>query len=49
MRKLIIGTLAAASLLSAVSAASAGYWTQTIYGPVYVPTCIYGPLAPICG
>jgi len=37
MRKAIIATLAATSLLAAVSAAHAGYW----WGGVYYPTCIW--------
>jgi hypothetical protein len=41
MRKLIIATLAAASLLTAVSAANAGYYVPTWNGWVYVPTCFY--------
>jgi hypothetical protein len=47
MRKLIIATLATASLLPAVSAASAGYWTFGPYGAVYVPTCDFYLL--VCG
>jgi len=52
MRKLIIADFAAASLLTAVSAANAGYWAQTVYGPVYQPiwSCffnVYGQY--VCG
>jgi hypothetical protein len=32
-----------------MSAANAGYWTPGWYGPVYVPTCVYGPFGPVCG
>jgi hypothetical protein len=41
MRKLIIAAVAAASLLTAASAANAGYWIQTVYGPQYIVTCGY--------
>ena len=45
MRKLIIAALAAASLLTAVSAANAGYfvpiWNGYYYVQTYVPTCGY--------
>jgi len=41
MRKLVIASIAAASLLSAVTAANAGYWIHNGFGPIYVPTCGY--------
>jgi hypothetical protein len=49
MRKFIISAVAAASLLTAASAANAGYWTPGFYGPVYVPTCVYSVYGPVCG
>jgi hypothetical protein len=49
MRKIIIATLAAASLFGAISAANAGYWVNGFYGPVYVPTCYFGPYGYVCG
>ena len=50
MRKLILSALAVTTLLAAAaSSANAGYWSPGIYGPVYVPTCIYGPYGPVCG
>src|SRR5664280_1135197 len=41
MRKLILSALAATALLTAASAANAGYWAPGPFGPVYVPTCVY--------
>ncbi|WP_439365273.1 hypothetical protein ACNJYD_02775 [Bradyrhizobium sp. DASA03005] len=45
MRKILIATLTAASLLSLATAANAGYWLP---GP-YVPTCIFTIYGPVCG
>jgi hypothetical protein len=46
MRKIIIATLAAASLFGAVSAANAGYWVNGYY----IPTCYFSPYyGYICG
>ena len=50
MRKLILSALAATALLAAAaSSANAGYWVPGVYGPVYVPTCVYGPYGSYCG
>jgi hypothetical protein len=52
MRKLIAAAIAAASLLTAVSAANAGYWVQTVYGPMYQPTwsCLFNAYGQyVCG
>ena len=50
MRKLIIASIAAASLLAGVSAASAGYWVNNGYGLIYVPTCGFNYFgAYVCG
>jgi hypothetical protein len=43
MRKLIIAAVAAASLLTAASAANAGYWVWTFAGWQYVCTWGYDP------
>jgi hypothetical protein len=43
MRKLVIAAVAAASLLTAASAANAGYWVWTIAGWQYVCTWGYDP------
>jgi hypothetical protein len=49
MRKFLISALAAASLLTAASAANAGYWIPGPFGPVYVPTCVPTYWGPVCG
>ena len=50
MRKLILSAVAAGALLTAASAAQAGYWTVNYYGqPVYVATCWWGFFGPVCG
>ena len=50
MRKLIISAVAAGTLLTAASAAHAGYWVVNAYGQwAYVPTCVWGFFGPICG
>jgi hypothetical protein len=49
MRKFIITALIAAAALTAASAANAGYWAPSPYGPIYVPTCTYTPYGPMCG
>ena len=49
MRKFIIATLAATSLFTAVGAAHAGYWVPGVYGPIYVPTCVWTVYGSYCG
>jgi hypothetical protein len=50
MRKLLIAAVAAASLLTAVSAANAGYVTCTPLGCTYIPTCGYNVFGVyVCG
>ena len=44
MRKIILATVTAASLLSLATAANAGYWY-----PTYIPSCVYTIYGPICG
>jgi len=39
MRKLVIASIAAASLLSAVTAANAGQWIHNGFGWVYIYGC----------
>jgi hypothetical protein len=39
MKKLIVAAIAAASVLTAVSAANAGYTVCNQWGCVYIPTC----------
>jgi hypothetical protein len=38
MRKLIMATIAAGTLIAAATVANAGYWVPGPYGPVYVCT-----------
>jgi hypothetical protein len=49
MTKFITAALVAAAVLTAASAANAGYWTQGLYGPIYVPTCGFTPWGYVCG